>query len=64
MSWQRIFKFDIDPRTPDLRVRCPTDCATRPGFCKRIGFNNINRLNNSLNNSNNNDDDDNNNYYY
>ena len=19
------------PRTPDLRVRCPTDCATRPG---------------------------------
>ena len=24
----------IEPRTPDLRVRCPTDCATRPGiFC-------------------------------
>ena len=22
----------IEPRTPDLRVRCPTDCATRPGF--------------------------------
>ena len=21
----------IEPRTPDLRVRCPTDCATRPG---------------------------------
>ena len=20
----------IEPRTPDLRVRCPTDCATRP----------------------------------
>ena len=21
----------IEPRTPDLRVGCPTDCATRPG---------------------------------
>ena len=21
----------IEPRTHDLRVRCPTDCATRPG---------------------------------
>ena len=21
----------IEPGTPDLRVRCPTDCATRPG---------------------------------
>ena len=21
----------IEPRTSDLRVRCPTDCATRPG---------------------------------
>ena len=21
----------IEPRTPDLRVSCPTDCATRPG---------------------------------
>ena len=21
----------VEPRTPDLRVRCPTDCATRPG---------------------------------
>ena len=21
----------IEPRTPDLRVRCPTDCGTRPG---------------------------------
>ena len=20
-----------EPRTPDLRVRCPTDCATLPG---------------------------------
>ena len=20
-----------NPRTPDLRVRCPTDCATQPG---------------------------------
>ena len=23
----------IEPRTPDLRVRSPTDCSTRPGFC-------------------------------
>ena len=26
----------IEPRTSDLRVRCPTDCARRPGpkgFC-------------------------------
>ena len=23
----------IEPMTPDLRVRCPTDCSTRPGFC-------------------------------
>ena len=22
---------DIEPRTSDIRVRCPTDCATRPG---------------------------------
>ena len=22
----------IEPRTSDLRVRCPTDCATRPGY--------------------------------
>ena len=22
----------IEPRTSDLRVRCPTDCATRPGL--------------------------------
>ena len=22
---------DIEPRTPDLQVRCPTDCATWPG---------------------------------
>ena len=22
----------IEPRTLDLRVRCPTDCATRPGW--------------------------------
>ena len=22
----------IEPRTPDLRVRCPINCATRPGF--------------------------------
>ena len=21
----------IEPKTSDLRVRCPTDCATRPG---------------------------------
>ena len=34
----------IEPRTPDLRVRCPTDCATRPGpvyatdeeICKKV----------------------------
>ena len=25
----------IEPRTFDLRVRCPTDCATRPGFQER-----------------------------
>ena len=24
----------IEPRTSDLRVRCLTDCATRPGFLK------------------------------
>ena len=24
---------DIESRTSDLRVRCPTDCATRPGVC-------------------------------
>ena len=23
----------IEPRTSDLQVRCPTDCATRPGRC-------------------------------
>ena len=28
-----VFRPGIEPRTPDLRVRCPTDCATRPGFC-------------------------------
>ena len=22
----------IEPKTPDLRVRCPTDRATRPGY--------------------------------
>ena len=21
----------VEPRTPDLQVRCPTDCATQPG---------------------------------
>ena len=25
----------IEPRTSDLRVRCPTDCATRPGISER-----------------------------
>ena len=25
----------IEPRTSDLRVRCPTDCATRPGSIVR-----------------------------
>ena len=24
----------IEPGTPDLRVRCPTDCAMRPGSYK------------------------------
>ena len=29
----------IEPRTPDLRVGCPTDCATRPGsLCQRFAF--------------------------
>ena len=26
-----VARLGIEPRTPDLRVRCPTDCATRPG---------------------------------
>ena len=26
----------IEPRTPDLRVGCPTDCATRPGKYHRV----------------------------
>ena len=25
----------IEPRTSDLRVRCPTDCATGPGLKRR-----------------------------
>ena len=29
----------IEPRTPDLRVRCPTDCATWPGKCCLKGRN-------------------------
>ena len=28
---QYVARPGIEPRTPDLRVRCPTDCATRPG---------------------------------
>ena len=28
----------IEPRTPDLRVRCPTDCATRPEDGKGKAF--------------------------
>ena len=24
----------IEPRTSDLRVNCPTDCATRPGHIR------------------------------
>ena len=43
-NWQRPFlkkrkekrkyvaRPGIEPWTPDLRVRCPTDCATRPGI--------------------------------
>ena len=27
---------DIEPRTSDLRVRGPTDCATRPGIFRDI----------------------------
>ena len=26
----------IEPRTPDLRVRCPTDCATRSGTALKL----------------------------
>ena len=26
-----VARSGIEPRTPDLRVRCPTDCATLPG---------------------------------
>ena len=34
----------IEPRTPDLQVRCPTDCATRPGkiYDKRDDFDFVN----------------------
>ena len=28
-----VARQGIKPRTPDLQVRCPTDCATRPGLC-------------------------------
>ena len=28
----------IEPRTPDLRVRCLTDWATRPGFYRLYDF--------------------------
>ena len=28
---------DIEPRISDLRVRCPTDCATRPGQTLGLG---------------------------
>ena len=27
-----VARLGIEPRTPDLRVRCPTNCATRPGL--------------------------------
>ena len=30
-SYQNVTKPGIEPRTSDLRVRCPTDCVTRPG---------------------------------
>ena len=26
-----VARPDLEPRTPDLRVGCPTDCATLPG---------------------------------
>ena len=35
-KWKEKQKYvarpGIEPRTPDLRVRCPTDCATWPGY--------------------------------
>ena len=35
-----VARPDIEPWTSDLRVRCPTDCATRPGsvLCKCAGW--------------------------
>ena len=37
-KWKEKRKYvarpGIEPRTPDLRVRCPTDCSTRPGLAK------------------------------
>ena len=30
-SYQDVARPGIEPRTSDLRVGCPTDCATRPG---------------------------------
>ena len=27
-----VARLGIKPRTSDLRVRCPTDCAMQPGF--------------------------------
>ena len=31
MKRKYVARPGIEPRTPDLRVWCPTDCATRPG---------------------------------
>ena len=28
----------IEHRTPDLQVRCPTDCATRPGSVSKYVY--------------------------
>ena len=37
----------MEPRTPNLRVRCPTDCSTRPGYhvvTARLYFRHVRRL--------------------
>ena len=40
----------IEPRTSDLRVRCPTDCATRPspGRLNKVTFQAVQWLNHSM----------------
>ena len=37
-SYQDVARPGIEPRTSDLRVRCPTDCATQPGPFLRSGM--------------------------